>query len=129
MPNEKQLTYRMTNSTQLLDSPTSRVHQKPVKASVLTKLDNQSQRFHTHPNFNNRIFEIIASLSILSTSLFGIGVLGCWGLELVDSNVIARINNQSDWRIKKHICLGWMLASFCSFVGSASLGYKVNQKR
>lgn len=129
MLNEKQLTYQMTNSSQLLVRPTSGLHQKQVKASALTKLDNQNQHFQRYPNFNNRIFEIIASLSIFSASLFGVGTLGCWGLELVDSNIIARINEQSHWRTKKHICLGWMLASFCSFMGSASLGHKINQRR
>ncbi|MCC5637519.1 hypothetical protein LC593_17050 [Nostoc sp. CHAB 5844] len=129
MTDKKQLIYRRANDQQLVYHPTSEIHIEQAKTSELTKLNHQHQRFRTQLNFNNRIFELIASLSILSASLLGIGTLGFWVLELVDSNPIALIDNQYDWRTKKHICMGWMLASFCSFIGSASCGYKTNQRR
>ncbi|BBD63337.1 hypothetical protein NIES2109_61870 (plasmid) [Nostoc sp. HK-01] len=128
MADKRQLVYPVVDVQQQTARRTAQRPIKVVKTSCLTKLNYQYPHFQTQPDFNNRIFGIIASLSILSTSLFGISVLGCWGLELVDSNVIARINDQSHWRTKKHICLGWMLASFCSFVGSATFANKITQR-
>ncbi|MEH2111076.1 MAG: hypothetical protein V7K39_00690 [Nostoc sp.] len=61
-------------------------------------------------------------MSIVSTMLFGISALGYWGLEIVEANTIPIIKERYDWQTQKHICFGWMLVTFSSFLGSASFG-------
>ncbi|MBN3888613.1 MAG: hypothetical protein HWQ43_05375 [Nostoc sp. JL31] len=43
-------------------------------------------------------------------------------LEIVEANTIPTIEDRYDWQTQKHICLGWMLFTFSSFLGSASFG-------
>lgn len=80
------------------------------------------QSFQTPPTLSNYILKVIAKLSIVSAMLFGISALGYWGLEIVEANTIPTIEDRYDWQTQKHICLGWMLITFSSFLGSASFG-------
>lgn len=54
--------------------------------------------------------------------LFGISALGYWVGEIVEANTIPTIEDRYDSRTQKHICFGWMLENFSSFLGSASFG-------
>jgi hypothetical protein len=52
--------------------------------------------------------------------LFGISALGYWRLEIVEPNTIPNIEARYDWQTLHHICFGWMLVTFSSFLRSAS---------
>ncbi|MBD2248424.1 hypothetical protein [Nostoc sp. FACHB-888] len=105
---------------QLTQQKTKRV--LVVAPSKLTIHHRHRQSFQTPPNLSNCIFKVIAKLSIVSAMLFGISALGYWGLEIVEANTIPTIEDRYDWQTQKHICLGWMLFTFSSFLGSASFG-------
>jgi uncharacterized membrane-anchored protein len=116
----------MTDKKQFISQLT---HQKPrnilvVAPSEVTINHRHRQSFWTAPTLSNCILKIIANLSIVSTTLFGISALGYWGLEIVEANTIPTIEARYDWQTQKHICLGWMLFTFSSFLGSASFGDK-----
>ncbi|MDM9580188.1 WGR domain-containing protein [Nostoc sp. GT001] len=71
----------------------------------------------------NEYLKIVPTpLGIVSAMLFGISALGYWGLEIVEANTIPIIEERYDWQTQKHICFGWMLVAFSSFLGSASFG-------
>ncbi|MBD2534733.1 hypothetical protein H6G97_36815 [Nostoc flagelliforme FACHB-838] len=76
----------------------------------------------TSPTLSHCIFKVIAKLSIVSAMLFGISALGYWRLGIVEANIIPTIEDRYDWQTQKHICFGWMLFTFSSFLGSASFG-------
>jgi hypothetical protein len=83
------------------------------------------KRFIRQQTFAERLFKTIMISSILSMNLFGIGALGCWGLEIIEAKTKPIVVSQEQkWQERKHICLGWMLFGFASFLGSASLGKK-----
>ncbi|MEH1771225.1 MAG: hypothetical protein V7K76_06425 [Nostoc sp.] len=93
-----------------------------VAPSELTIYDRHRQSFQTPPTLSNYILKVIAKLSIVSAMLFGISALGYWGLEIVEANTIPTIEDRYNWQTQKHICFGWMLITFSSFLGSASFG-------
>ncbi|MBD2527830.1 hypothetical protein [Nostoc sp. FACHB-133] len=112
----------MTDNKQVVSQLTQ---QKPrrvlvVAPSELTIHHRHRQSFQTPPTLSNCILKFIAKLSIVSAMLFGISALGYWGLEIVEANTIPTIEDRYDWRTQKHICFGWMLVTFSSFLGSAS---------
>ncbi|MBD2346011.1 hypothetical protein [Anabaena subtropica] len=90
------------------------------------------KRLTKEHDFASWLFRTITISSIISAILFGIGAMTFWQLE-INSQPIPTINNKQTWQTKKHICLGWMLIAFSSFLGSASLakkpdGFKVVEK-
>jgi hypothetical protein len=103
------------------------IQQKPrrvlvVAPSELTIHHRHRQSFQVLPTLSNYIFKIIAKLSIVSAMLFGISALGYWALEIVEAKTISTVEDRYNWQTQKHICLGWMLVAFSSFLGSASFG-------
>ena len=118
----------MTDKKQFVSQLT---HQKPrcvkvVAPSELTIHHRHRQSFQKAPTLSNYILKIIANLSIVSATLFGISALGYWGLEIVEANTIPTIEARYDWQTQKHICFGWMLITFSSFLGSASFVKKLH---
>ncbi|MGF1937012.1 MAG: hypothetical protein RM347_021940 [Nostoc sp. ChiQUE02] len=114
----------MTDNKQIVSQLTQ---QKPryvevVAPSELTIHHRHRQSFQIPPTLSNYILKIIANLSIVSATLFGMSALGYWGLEIVEANTIPTIEGRYDWQTQKHICFGWMLVTFSSFLGSASFG-------
>jgi hypothetical protein len=76
-------------------------------------------RRRTRKRFNPRIFidriiETTAIVSLLFTGFAGAGAMGCWGMEIATSS--------RNWQHQRNICLGMMLVSFSSFLGSALIG-------
>ena len=118
----------MTDNKQVVCQLTQQ-KQKPkrvlvVAPSELTIHHRHRQSFQTPPTLSNCILKIIAKLSIVSAMLFGISALSYWGLEIVEANTIPTIEDRYDWQTQKHICFGWMLVGFSSFLGSASFGHE-----
>ncbi|MEH2418403.1 hypothetical protein [Nostoc sp.] len=102
-------------------------HLKRLGTDELALLRNRRQQKPVvrNPSFTVRILNTIAIASIASSCLFGIGTLSCWGLEIIEANLSSvTLSKQHEWQIRKHICLGWMLVGFSSFVASASFGEK-----
>ncbi len=85
------------------------------------------KRLKIRQTLNERLLKIIAITSIFSSIFLGIGALTCWRFEM-STYAIATTNNKQDWQTRKHICFGWMLFAFSSFVGTASLSLKKEQK-
>ncbi|WP_208766869.1 hypothetical protein [Nostoc flagelliforme] len=103
------------------------IQQKPRRVLVVAPIKlairhRHRKIFQTLPTLSNYLLKVIAKLSIVSAMLFGISALGYWGLEIVEANTIPTIEDRYDWQTQKHICLGWMLFTFSSFLGSASFG-------
>ncbi|WP_179075717.1 hypothetical protein [Nostoc sp. C057] len=114
----------MTDNKQVVSQLTQ---QKPRRVLVVAPSElaihhRHRQSFQTQPTLSNCIFKVIAKLSIVSAMLFGISALGYWGLEIVEAKTIPTVEDRYDWRTQKHICFGWMLVAFSSFLGSASFG-------
>ncbi len=83
-------------------------------------------RRRTSRRFNPRIFidrtiEMSAIASLLLTGFAGVGAMGCWGLEIIETNTNPQII-LSSWHYQKNACLGGMLISFSAFLGSSLLG-------
>ncbi|MDZ8054723.1 MAG: hypothetical protein RMX68_007320 [Aulosira sp. ZfuVER01] len=121
----------MANNRQIAYHPSQQGYIKPIDKTALAMIQNRRavKRLNAQQTIGDRILQAITISSILITSLFGIGALGFWGLEIIDANTkSAIVNNQQDWQTRKHICLGWMFVGLSSFLGSASLGGK-HQRR
>ncbi|MBD2510045.1 hypothetical protein H6G91_22570 [Nostoc muscorum FACHB-395] len=93
-----------------------------IAPSELAIHHRHRESFQTPPTLSNCILKVIAKLSIVSAMLFGISALGYWGLEILEAKTIPTIEDRYDWQTQKHICFGWMLVTFSSFLGSASFG-------
>ncbi|OYD99852.1 hypothetical protein [Nostoc sp. 'Peltigera membranacea cyanobiont' 232] len=93
-----------------------------------SQLDHKSKlvlRRRTWRRFSPRIFiertiETTAIISLLITGFSGVGAMGCWGLEIIETNNPNIII--SGWQQQKNICLGAMLISFSAFLGSSLIG-------
>ncbi len=73
-------------------------------------------------NVIERTLEIMITGSLMTTSFLGVGALGCWGLEIIETNTNSTIVGQSNWQAKKNICLGAMVVGFSAFLASGMLG-------
>ncbi len=60
--------------------------------------------------------------SLIVTSFLGVGALGCWGLEIIETNTNSTLVGQTYWQAKKNICLGAMVVGFSAFLASGMLG-------
>jgi hypothetical protein len=100
-----------------------------------SQLDYKSKmvlRRRTRKRFNPRIFidrtiKTTAIVSLLLTGFSGVGAMGCWGLEIIETNNPNIII--SGWQQQKSICLGAMLVSFSAFLGSSLAGASFSIKR
>jgi hypothetical protein len=118
----------MVNNTQLVyyQHPQESI-EIPDKKKLVSFIQNRRavKRVMKQQTFAERLLKTIMISSILSANFFGIGALGCWGLEIIEANTKPIIISQEQqWQERKHICLGWMLFGLASFFGSASLGKK-----
>ena len=121
----------MTNNQQIAYPLIQQKHILRLGTDELALLPNRRQQkpLVRNPSFTVRILNTIAIASIASSCFFGIGTLSCWGLEIIEANTKSVIlSKEHEWQIRKHICLGWMLVGFSSFVASASLGEKPQQQ-
>ncbi|MCC5622509.1 hypothetical protein [Nostoc sp. CHAB 5715] len=117
----------MTNNQQIAYPLIQQEHILRLRTDELALLRNRRQQkpLVRNPNFTVRILNTIAVASIASSCLFGIGTLSCWGLEIIEANTKSvSLSKKHEWQIRKHICFGWMLVGFSSFVASASFGEK-----
>ena len=117
----------MTNNQQIAYPLIQQEHILRLGTDELALLCNRRQQkpLVRNPSFTVRILNTIAVASIASSCLFGIGTLSCWGLEIIEANTKSvTLSKQYEWQLRKHICLGWMLVGFSSFVASASFGEK-----
>ncbi|WP_341529533.1 hypothetical protein WKK05_09615 [Nostoc sp. UHCC 0302] len=115
----------MVNHKQIVYHPIQSEHLEPGdRAKLFIHNHDNLRHFRTQQTLASRILKAIAISSILSAGFFGIGALGCWGLEIFDVNTKLTIVNKQDWLARKHICLGWMLVGFSSFLASASFDEK-----
>lgn len=121
----------MANNRQIVAHPIQQKYINPRDKTELAILQHRRavKRFLKQQTIGDRILETITISSILITSFFGIGALGCWSIEIIDANTKSVIlSKQQDWQTRKHICLGWMLVGLSSFLGSASLVGKPEQR-
>ncbi|OUL22513.1 hypothetical protein [Nostoc sp. 106C] len=117
----------MVNNKQIADHPSQQNYIKPIDKIELAMIQNRRavKRFSIQQTLGDHILETITISSVLIASFFGISALGCWGLEIIDTNTkLVIISKQEDWQTRKHVCLGWMLVGLSSFLGSASLASK-----
>lgn len=118
----------MVNNTQLVYEPKPEAEiNLQEKQKLVSFMQNRRavKRLMRQQTFADRLFKTIMIFSILSVNLFGIGALGCWGLEMIEAKTKPIVISQEQkWQERKHICLGWMFFSLASFFGSASLGKK-----
>ncbi|MEH2002721.1 MAG: hypothetical protein V7L00_28985 [Nostoc sp.] len=89
-------------------------------------------RRRTRRRFNPKIFidrtiETTAIISLLLTGFSGVGVMGCWGLEIIETNNPNIII--SGWQYLKNKSLGAMLVSFSAFLGSSLVGASFSIQR
>ncbi|ODG98379.1 hypothetical protein A4S05_00695 [Nostoc sp. KVJ20] len=87
----------------------------------------------TRKRFNPRILidhtiETTAIVSLLLTGFSGVGAMACWGLEIIETNADPNIII-SGWEQQKNICLGAMLVSFSTFLGSSLIGASFSIQR
>ncbi|MEH2002686.1 MAG: hypothetical protein V7L00_28805 [Nostoc sp.] len=76
----------------------------------------------------DRTIETTAIVSLLLTGFSGVGAMGCWGLEIIETNINPNIII-SGWQQQKNICLGAMLVSFSAFLGSSLVGASFSIQR
>lgn len=122
----------MANNRQIATYPIQQKYIQPREKTKLAILQNRRavKRFMIQQTFGDRILETITISSILIAGFFGIGALGCWGIEIFDANTKSVIvTKQQDWHTRKHICIGWMLVGLSSFLGSATLAEKPHRQR
>ncbi|MBW4689962.1 MAG: hypothetical protein KME40_33995 [Komarekiella atlantica HA4396-MV6] len=81
----------------------------------------RSRRVFKIKKFINHAIETAAIASLLFTGFAGVGAIGCWGLEIIETNTNLKIIFSS-WHYQKNACLGGMLVSFSTFLGSSLLG-------
>ncbi|QLE52619.1 hypothetical protein FD724_31995 (plasmid) [Nostoc sp. C057] len=108
-------------------------HKQAVYQSQLDHKSKLVLRRRTRRRFNPRILldrtiETTAIVSLLLTEFSGVGAMGCWGLEVIESNANRNIII-SGWEQQKNICLGAMLVSFSAFLGSSLIGASFSIKR
>jgi hypothetical protein len=103
------------------------------QSSMPSNTHNKLVLRRTRKRFNPRIFidrtiKTTAIVSLLLTGFSGVGAMGCWGLEIVETNANPNIII-SGWQQQKNICLGAMLVSFSAFLGSSLAGASFSIQR
>jgi hypothetical protein len=92
----------------------------------LVKNHRPRRRFNSKV-FIERTIETTAIVSLLITGFSGVGAMGCWGMEIIETNNPNIII--SGWEQQKKTCLGMMLVSFSGFLGSALIGASFSIQR
>ncbi|MDZ8140123.1 MAG: hypothetical protein RM049_33345 [Nostoc sp. DedQUE04] len=110
----------MTNHKQV-------VYQSQVDHKSKLVLRRRNRRRFSPRICIDRTVEITAIVSLLITGFSGVGAMGCWGLEIIETNNPNIII--SDWEQQKNICLGAMLVSFSAFLGTALVGASFSIQR
>ena len=108
-------------------------HKQVVYQSQLDHKNKLVLRRRTRRRFNPRIFidrtiERTAIASLLLTGFLGVGAMGCWGLEIIETNANPNIII-SGWQYQKNRSLGAMLVSFSAFLGSSLVGASLSIQR
>ncbi|MCC5602258.1 hypothetical protein [Nostoc favosum] len=108
-------------------------HKQVVYQSQLNHKSKMVPRRRTKRRFNPRIFidhtiETTAIISLLLTGFSGVGAMGCWGLEIIETNANPNIII-SGWQQQKSICLGAMVVSFSAFLGTSLVGASLSIQR
>jgi hypothetical protein len=98
-------------------------HKQVVYQSQLDYKSKLVLRRRTRRRFNPKIFidrtiETTAIVSLLLTGFSGVGAIGCWGMEIIETNTNPNIII-SGWEYQKNRSLGAMLVSFSAFLGSS----------
>ncbi|WP_226889730.1 hypothetical protein, partial [Nostoc sp. MG11] len=88
----------------------------------------RSRRVFKMKKFIDRTIETAAIASLLFTGFAGVGAIACWGLEIIELNTNPRVIFSS-WHYQKNACLGGMLVSFSTFLGSSLLGASLSISR
>ncbi|MBN4003216.1 hypothetical protein [Nostoc sp. LPT] len=101
-------------------------HKQVVYQSQLDHKSKLVLRRRTRRRFKPRIFidrtiETTAIVSLLLTSFSGVGAMGCWGMEIIETNTNSNIII-SGWEYQKNRSLGAMLVCFSAFLGSSLVG-------
>ena len=108
-------------------------HKQVVYQSQLDHKSKMVLRRRTRRRFNPKVFidhtiETTAIVSLLLTGFSGVGAVGCWGMEIIETNANPNIII-SGWQQQKNICLGAMLISFSVFLGSSLIGASFSIQR
>lgn len=107
-------------------------HKQVVYQSQLDHKSKTVLRRRTRKRFSPRIFidrtiETTAIASLFLTSFLGVGAMGCWGMEIIETNNPNIII--SGWQYQKNKSLGAMLVSFSAFLGSSLVGASFSIQR
>ncbi|MCC5666968.1 hypothetical protein LC653_24525 [Nostoc sp. CHAB 5784] len=104
-------------------------HQSSLPSNTRNKLVLRRTRKRFNPRiFIDRTIETTAIASLLLTGFSGVGAIGSWGIEIIETNANPKIII-SDWQQQKNICLGGMLVSFSAFLGSSLVGVSFSIQR
>ncbi|MBD0302140.1 MAG: hypothetical protein ICV85_08130 [Tolypothrix sp. T3-bin4] len=104
-------------------------HQSSLPSNTRNKLVLRRTRKRFNPKvFIDRTIEKTAIASLFLTGFLGVGAMGCWGLEIIETNTNSNIII-SGWEQQKNICLGAMLVSFSAFLGSSLIGVSLSIQR
>ncbi|MCC5600858.1 hypothetical protein [Nostoc favosum] len=109
-----------------------KTHKMTHKSSLPSNTCNKLVLRRTRKRFSPKIFidrtiETTAIVSVLITGFSGVGAMGCWGMEIIETNNPNIII--SGWQQQKNICLGAMLVSFSAFLGSSLVGASFSIQR
>ena len=109
-----------------------KIHKMTHQSSLPSNTRNKLVLRRTRKRFNPRILidrtiETFAIGSLLLTGFSGAGAIGCWGLEVIETNNPNIII--SGWQQQKNICLGAMLVSCSVFLGSSLVGASFSIQR
>ncbi|ACC85170.1 hypothetical protein [Nostoc punctiforme] len=103
-------------------------YQSSLPSNTRNKLVLRRTRKRFNPRILlDRIIETTAIVSLLFTGFAGVGAMACWGLEIIETNNPNIII--SGWEQQKNICLGAMLVSFSTFLGSSLVGASLSIQR
>lgn len=104
-------------------------HQSSLPSNTRNKLVLRRTRKRFNPRIIiDRTIETTAIASLLITGFSGVGAMGCWGIEIIETNVNPNIIISS-WQQQKSICLGAMVVSFSAFLGSSLVGASFSIQR
>ncbi|MDZ7950564.1 hypothetical protein [Nostoc sp. DedQUE09] len=104
-------------------------HQSSLPSNTRNKLVLRRTRKRFNPKvFIDRTIEKTAIASLLLTGFLGVGAIGCWGLEIIETNTNSNIII-SGWEYQKNRSLGAMLVSFSAFLGSSLVGASLSIQR
>lgn len=110
-----------------------KTHKVTNQSSLPSNTRNKLVLRRTRKRFNPKVFidrtiEKTAIASLLLTGFLGVGAMGCWGLEIIETNTNSNIII-SGWEYQKNRSLGAMLVSFSAFLGSSLVGASLSIQR